>query len=241
MNGLPNLEFKIVYDNHPFTKGLKTGWGFSCLILGPQKTILFDTGADGKTLIHNLNALGFSPADIDTVFLSHIHKDHTGGLDVLLQHKPGLSVWLPDSFPDDFKNTVAQSGGHCHSVTGPEILCPGVHTTGVIEGWIHEQSLFLESLPGIVLITGCAHPRIVRILSEVRRQSGRQIYLVMGGFHLAGFEKSEIRSILSFFEDAGVKKAGPAHCTGDDASKLFKEAFQNHYLDIGAGRSVKIP
>lgn len=240
MNDFPDLEFDIVFDNHPYAEKMKTGWGFSCLVRGAEKTILFDTGSDGKILLDNLNVLGFSPDDIDTVLLSHIHKDHTGGLNVLLQRKPGLAVWLPDSFPDEFKESVEQNKGSVHSVSGPESLCPGVHTTGVIDGWIREQSLYVESPKGVILITGCAHPRIVKILSEVRRQSEQPVYLVMGGFHLAGFEENEVRSIISFFKDNGVQKAGPAHCTGDEAIRLFKKEFQAGFLDIGAGRRLTI-
>ncbi len=36
----------ILYDNYTYKGGLSTGWGFACLIEGPGKTILFDTGND---------------------------------------------------------------------------------------------------------------------------------------------------------------------------------------------------
>jgi 7,8-dihydropterin-6-yl-methyl-4-(beta-D-ribofuranosyl)aminobenzene 5'-phosphate synthase len=241
MNNFPELEFHIVFDNHPYTKGMKTGWGFSCLVCGAEKTILFDTGAKGSVLLHNLKSAGISPEEINLVFLSHNHKDHTGGLNALLQKKNGLPVWLPESFPDEFKGSVKDQGGRVHAVTGPESICPGVHTTGVIDGWNREQSLYLESAKGIVLLTGCAHPRIVNILYEVRRQTNQPIYLVMGGFHLAGFEKNEVQSIISFFRDNEVQRAGPAHCTGDEAIQLFKEAFQDNFLQIGAGRKITVP
>ncbi len=241
MNKIPNLEFNIVFDNHPYAEGMKPGWGFACLVRGPEKTILFDTGADGGILLDNLRLMGFSPDDIDAVFLSHIHKDHTGGLEALLQRKPGLPVWLLESFPEKFKGTIKQTGGSVHNVGVPESICPGVHTTGLIDGWIREQSLYLESEKGIILLTGCAHPRIVNILYEVRRQTRQPVYLVMGGFHLAGFEESEVRSIISFFQDNGVQMAGPAHCTGDEAIRLFKEAFQDDFLHIGVGRRLTVP
>ena len=38
------IEITILYDNYPFSAGLKTDWGFSCIIKGTEKTILFDTG-----------------------------------------------------------------------------------------------------------------------------------------------------------------------------------------------------
>ena len=47
-------ELVIVYDNNPFDNQLRTAWGFSCLIRLPAKTILFDTGGDSPTLLHNM-------------------------------------------------------------------------------------------------------------------------------------------------------------------------------------------
>jgi len=47
-------------------------------------TILFDTGASASLLRHNLETEGPPTTDIDTVFLSHCHRDHTGGLSALL-------------------------------------------------------------------------------------------------------------------------------------------------------------
>jgi hypothetical protein len=38
------IQITIVYDDYPFQAGLKTGYGFSCLVRGMEKTILFDQG-----------------------------------------------------------------------------------------------------------------------------------------------------------------------------------------------------
>jgi hypothetical protein len=38
------VQISIVYDDYPFQAGLKTGHGFSCLVRGMEKTILFDQG-----------------------------------------------------------------------------------------------------------------------------------------------------------------------------------------------------
>jgi 7,8-dihydropterin-6-yl-methyl-4-(beta-D-ribofuranosyl)aminobenzene 5'-phosphate synthase len=75
-----NISITIVYDNNPYKKGLETAWGFSCIVRGTEKTILFDTGGDGSLLIRNMKALGIDPKEIDLIFLSHIHRDHVGGL-----------------------------------------------------------------------------------------------------------------------------------------------------------------
>lgn len=78
------FEITVLYDNEPMRPGLKTAWGFACLIRSAQETILFDTGGDGAVLLHNMAALGMSPNSIDAIVLSHQHWDHVGGLFALL-------------------------------------------------------------------------------------------------------------------------------------------------------------
>jgi len=48
----------IVYDNTALGENLRADWGFSCFIQGLKKSILFDTGTDGKILLSNMDKLG---------------------------------------------------------------------------------------------------------------------------------------------------------------------------------------
>ena len=89
------LRITVVFNNVPHLADLETGWGFSCLVEGLGKTILFDTGADGEVLLANMRRLELSPKTVETVVISHLHHDHTGGLDALLAANPDLEVWLP--------------------------------------------------------------------------------------------------------------------------------------------------
>lgn len=45
------LTITIIYDNNPYDERLETAWGFSCLVEGLEKTILFDTGGDSAMLL----------------------------------------------------------------------------------------------------------------------------------------------------------------------------------------------
>jgi hypothetical protein len=47
LKDIKNLNITVIYDNNPHRKGLAIDWGFSCLIRGTEKTILFDTGELG--------------------------------------------------------------------------------------------------------------------------------------------------------------------------------------------------
>ena len=69
------LKIIVLYDNNPFDPRLKMNWGFSCLIQGYKKTMLFDTGGDSAVLLNNMRQLGIDPAAVDVIVLSHIHGD----------------------------------------------------------------------------------------------------------------------------------------------------------------------
>ena len=41
---IDDIKFTIIYDNVPHKEGIRTDWGFSCLVEGLDKIILFDAG-----------------------------------------------------------------------------------------------------------------------------------------------------------------------------------------------------
>ena len=60
-------------------------WSFSALLESENETILFDTGFDENTVLHNANLLKKDLSRVEKVILSHFHGDHTGGLIKLRQ------------------------------------------------------------------------------------------------------------------------------------------------------------
>jgi 7,8-dihydropterin-6-yl-methyl-4-(beta-D-ribofuranosyl)aminobenzene 5'-phosphate synthase len=230
----------IVYDNHSFDEDLQKDWGFSCFIKGLEKSILFDTGKNGHILLSNMKKLGIRAEEIDLVFLSHAHRDHTEGLDAILTKNSKIEVWLPEFFSSSFKETIKIEGATVEEVDNFQKICEGAYTTGVIPGWIKEQSLILDTDMGLILVTGCAHPRIVKIISTVKELLRKDIYMVFGGFHLSGFFEEEIQEIIARFRALGVKKVGPCHCSGDKSCIHFAKEYKNDFIKIGVGKEIKV-
>ncbi|NLE76749.1 MAG: MBL fold metallo-hydrolase [Chloroflexi bacterium] len=67
-------------------RGLKAEHGAAFLVRAGEQQVLLDTGASGVALLHNLQALGAHPNQVDAVVLSHSHPDHAGGLASLMGH-----------------------------------------------------------------------------------------------------------------------------------------------------------
>ena len=176
------MKITIVYDNEA-NPGLKSGWGFSCLIENNEK-VLFDTGDNAGKLTHNMRQLKIDPKEIDKVVISHNHWDHIDGLKGFLKANGNKAdVYLPEAF------------------SKPTQISPGIHSTGALGTFIKEQSLVINTKEGNVVITGCAHPGLENII-ETAKQLGK-IYGVIGGFH--GFSKLE--------QLQGIKLIAPCHCT----------------------------
>jgi len=232
----------ILYDNNRFDPRLKTEWGFSCLVRGLGKTILFDTGGDGAALLFNMTQLGIEPAEVDAVVLSHIHGDHTGGLARFLRKKSDVLVHLPASFPESFKKAVRSFGAQVEEVSEAQKLFPGAYTTGELGDGIKEQALALRTKEGLVVLTGCAHPGVVSMVRkavEITRED--RVYLVIGGFHLGGEPASRIESIAKEFRLFSVQKVAPCHCSGEGARKVFRQRFGADCIESGVGVITPLP
>jgi len=170
-----------------------------------------------------MKKMTLNPKNIDFVFISHLHEDHTCGLSGILEIKPNLRVYKPESF------------------SGPSQIVDGVWTTGPLGREIVEQSLIISSEKGLVVITGCAHPGVVNIVKKIKKIFPQEsIYLVLGGFHLGGALDYELKSIIADFRKLGIQKVAPCHCSGDICRELFKEEYKKNFIENGVGKIIEI-
>lgn len=235
----PAATLTVVYDNNaPVSHSgadLSSAWGFSCLIETSATTVLFDTGGDGPTLMHNLSELGIDLADIDIVVLSHYHSDHTGGLSALLDACEPSAVFMPRSFPDEFKTRIGERT-HVAEITSPTDIAPGIRSTGEMGLALIEQAITVETSSGLALITGCAHPGIVKIAT--RAAEWGDLALILGGFHLKDSDDTRISQVIAELKRLDVQQAAPTHCSGERGCELFRKAFGDAYVAVGLGSKL---
>ncbi len=237
------MEIKIVFDNNNINKNFIPGWGFSCLV---DQTVLFDTGEESESLFNNMQNLDIDIPKIEKVVVSHDHWDHTGGLWGLLEKKEGIDVYGCHGFSKEFKEKVKTLGGNLILVEKLTMIKNRIFATGEIAGkynglFIAEQSLLIKRGNGITIITGCAHPGIVKIIKKIKENFPKEkINLVFGGFHLMNKDNREIELIVDKFKEFEIEKVGPTHCSGYEAQTIFKRIYKDKYIQIAAGKTFEI-
>ncbi|HOK79524.1 MAG TPA: MBL fold metallo-hydrolase [bacterium] len=238
------MEIVTVFDKDSNEKNLHIGWGISFLV---DQVILLDTGEKGEWLVDNLDGLKINTGKIEKIVISHDHWDHTGGLWDLLKIRKRISVYGCKGFSEKFKEDVKKGGGNFIEVEGlTELKNREVFSTGEIEGdykgkYIAEQSIIIKSKNGISILTGCAHPGILKIIDTVRDLfPDESIYAVIGGFHLIEEDRRIIEIIIEEFRKRDIKKVGATHCTGITGIELFKEEYKDDFLNIKVGEEIEV-
>ena len=215
------MKLIIIYDNKVYKEGigLKSDWGFSCLIGTVDEAILFDTGARGNILLSNMEKLGIDPRMISKIVISHEHWDHSGGLQALVPLVGDVELYrLEKKSPSENMQLV--------SAEAPQEITEGMYTTGRLKGPVDEQSLVLKGKKGWYVLVGCSHPGVEKII-DAAKQYGNIVGLI-GGLH--GFN--------NFVLLEGLDIVCATHCTKH--KKEIHELFPGISVDGGVGKIIEI-
>ena len=125
-------------------------------------------------------------------------------------------------------------------------VAPGIHIIALISETpgtreLRELTLALETASGMVVVAGCSHPGIERIV-EAARGIGDRVYSVFGGFHLPAAPDSAIERIATALHDTyRVERVAPGHCTGEPAFYHFRKSWGEKYVYAGLGSVIPVP
>jgi 7,8-dihydropterin-6-yl-methyl-4-(beta-D-ribofuranosyl)aminobenzene 5'-phosphate synthase len=256
-----HLEIIPLYENAASSDEYVIGHGVSYLIRTDSATVLMDVGhnpdnAPIPPFEQNMQKLGIGWDEIDRIVISHPHPDHVGGVDAWREHTVSMGTFeLPDDLGDrlifvpapvTFKNAI--------HATVPTLPAPDVATTGVIpypevfpvslfEPKGMEQALVVNvENEGLVLISGCGHPTLERLVERAESLYGRPVIGVVGGLHYGEATPEEIQPHIQFLRARQPKLlALSPHDSSLQVLEAFESAFPGAYQTINVGNSIQFP
>ena len=279
------LSILPLVDSESISDELETENGVSYLISANDKQILLDFGFNRakkhpSPLLHNMGVLNKSFNDIDYIVFSHAHLDHLGGMNEqktktfsISKSKvdtPRIPVFAPVELHPSKLNPQLDE---IYVSENPTEIMRGVYTIGNIPrhlflmGRTLEQALAIKlEGKGIVLILGCGHQTIQKVIKRTKQLFDDNIYAVFGGLHMPllkrdnisllsviqyvvgsdqppwnGLSKKDVFEAIESLKAENIQLIGLSpHDSSEWSINEFKKAFGDKYVDIRVGKEISI-
>jgi 7,8-dihydropterin-6-yl-methyl-4-(beta-D-ribofuranosyl)aminobenzene 5'-phosphate synthase len=254
--------------------GLIAEPGVSYLIRTDKANILFDVGlnvpdSDPSPLQRNMKKLGIRMEDIDFIVISHNHGDHVGGNKWTTQHTFSVTSHQIDLGNKTIYTPIPMTypGQEPIYSYDPVKIAEGVATIGVIHcpmfvSHVQEQAIAINVKDkGIVVISGCGHQTIEKLVERSEKIFDEPLYGLIGGFHLPVTEsrhitkmyswmvtgklpwdsltKEDVEQYVALLREHGVTIVGiSGHDSCDWSIQAFKDGFGKDYRDLYVGEPI---
>ena len=151
-----------------------------------------------------------------------------------------------DGFPPELiRHGTPWRNADFHSLGETTEIVPGVvavHTVSDIAGSreMPELSLSLRSNAAQVIVAGCSHPGIERIVAAASPRD-LPVACIFGGLHLVLTPVEEIERVARSLRDRWrVQNIAPGHCTGEPGFDVLRRVFGDAYRHAGLGMRLPI-
>ncbi len=147
--------------------------------------------------------------------------------------------------PEVMKFGTAWRGANIELVDKTTEIAPGITLIALVSDApgtreLKELSLAVNTSDGVVLVVGCAHPGVEKIV-EAAAAINPKLRLIAGGFHLVVAADEVItKSVAALKDTFKVENIAPGHCTGEPTFAALKQAFGDRYLYAGVGTSLPL-
>jgi 7,8-dihydropterin-6-yl-methyl-4-(beta-D-ribofuranosyl)aminobenzene 5'-phosphate synthase len=280
MGSVEHLTILPLIDGKSTRADLNSEPGVSYLIRADNTAILFDVGFNPKgehpsPLLRNMDALGVELKQFDCIAISHLHADHVGGLGQQRNRTFGISKEpinlnaITALVPEPMTHQTAS----IEVVSEPRVIAPGIASLGPIArqmfffGWTPEQPLAVNVQDkGIVLISGCGHPTLRRMVERAETLFDEPLYAVIGGLHypvtqsravMLGLpmqrilgtgkwpwdpvNKKDVEDNIEYLKRRNLRLiALSPHDSCDWSIEAFRDAFGDTYRDLTVGEEIAI-
>jgi metal-dependent hydrolase (beta-lactamase superfamily II) len=154
----------------------------------------------------------------------------------------------------------------------PTVIAEGVATTGTIPrqlliGWVEEQALVVNVAgKGLVLIVGCGHQTVPKLVSRTQTVFSEPIHGLVGGLHypvpkgravvlglplqkliasgsgpFSPVTRDDISANIATLRDLSLEVVGlSGHDSSDEVIQQFRAAFGSAYREVRVGEPIVV-
>ncbi len=221
-------------------------------VLEPKKGpgLICRNGPEGAS--HKLNLVPFSaPGGLPEIYM---HPAALAPKYARMKRPPHRSIGIP--ILDE--QAIRRRAKEIHWTSAPTKLVPGVHLTGEVprrndfedtggpffldknctepDPLLDDQSLFVETPAGVVVVLGCAHSGTVNTLDYIFELCGRRnIHAVLGGMHLVRAKPQRIEATADALDRYAAQLVAPIHCTGVGAVHYLRNRLGERCAQCSVG------
>jgi 7,8-dihydropterin-6-yl-methyl-4-(beta-D-ribofuranosyl)aminobenzene 5'-phosphate synthase len=147
--------------------------------------------------------------------------------------------------PEVMKFGAAWANARFELIDQTTEIAPGITLLALVSDLpgtreLKELSLAINTPDGLVLVVGCSHPGIERIV-QAAIAINPKIQLIVGGFHLVAASDEAIEKVVTALNETfKAENIAPGHCTGEPTFAALKRAFGPRYLYAGLGTTLTL-
>jgi 7,8-dihydropterin-6-yl-methyl-4-(beta-D-ribofuranosyl)aminobenzene 5'-phosphate synthase len=170
----------------------------------------------------------------------------TGMIKRRVETAPEDMHYFEGKYPERFAAGSPWPGAKFTQIRAPTEVIAGFwlfptqsETPGTRE--MNEVSMAVRTPQGLVVMVGCSHPGIEKIMEAASKIDSR-VYSVFGGFHLVDIQDSEVSSMVSRLQDKWkLERVAAGHCTGEFAFSEMNRIFGSKFDHAGVGSVIALP
>jgi 7,8-dihydropterin-6-yl-methyl-4-(beta-D-ribofuranosyl)aminobenzene 5'-phosphate synthase len=105
-----------------------------------------------------------------------------------------------------------------------------------------DQSLYIRTDLGLIVILGCAHRGMINIIHHARElMNSDRIYMVIGGTHLSPASSVQVDKTIQALREMDIQWLGVSHCTGLPVAARLAAEFEGRFFFNSAGTVIRFP
>ena len=255
------LEIIPLYEEASAEESFDFGHGVSYLIRTDSATILMDLGNNPDESAHlpslqNMQTLGIPWEEINAIVVSHPHPDHVGGVKAWQDKTISFGDFAGDlsKMPIYVPTSLSHSSAILTASSEPTLVSKDIATTGLIpysevfpislfSAKGYEQGLVIHVAgQGLVMITGCGHPTMEKLVERAETLFGEQVVGVVGGLHYEKLSVEDVQPHIRFLAPRQPKLiALSPHDSSPKALEAFQSAFPEAYRFVQVGEAIQFP